>query len=126
MRYVKKLARPWGPGLIVIILLVALFVFDPSSVAIILGSGAGSLISPILLILVVILGVATRSWWQSVVGMALVTVLNRVFFVRPLGDELPGWDIISGLGTFFVGLLLITLLSGIRDLLLRREATQNV
>ena len=126
MRHLQKFARPWAPGLVVIVLLLVLFMFDSGSVAILLGSGAGSLISPALLVLVLVLSLATKSWWHSVVGMALLAIVNRLVFTRPLGDEMPGWDIISGLGAFCVGLIVISLFSGARHLLSRKKATEHV
>ena len=117
MRIVQILSSAWGPGLVVLLTLIALFAFDASGVAILLGFGTGTLGAPIVFAVVALTGIAARKWWQSLIGVALAVTLT-LFLFRPLGDEPPGWEVIKDLGAACVFTLIIALISGFRDALL--------
>lgn len=121
MNYGKFFAQPWFPGLAVLMLFALLMFFDPSSVAIFLGTGAGSMVSPFVLVGVILLGIAARRSWHSVIGMTLVAAVHRMFFTNPIGERAPGWDVLAGIGSFTVGLLLISLISAATRFFARRS-----
>lgn len=113
----QMFGRAWFPGVVVVVLLGLLMIVDASSVALWLGAGVGSLFSPVVAVFVVGLALLSQTWWHTVLGIGTLATANQLFFTSGLSDDIPGWAINAGIGTFVVGVLIISLVSGFRNLI---------
>ena len=110
-----NLARAWLPGVVVALVWLVLLVGSPSDAAILLGSGLGTLASPLIVLAVLITGLLARRWWQAVAAAIALALLNRLLFISPLEARPVSWEMFVGVGAVAVSLVIIALIAGTRD-----------
>lgn len=113
----KFLGRPWGPCIAVVLTLIIFIPFDSHTVAILIGAGAASLFSPIMLAGILVVGLASKMWWQPLLAAPILAIAYRLLFTNPIGDQMPGWELLATVGSIMMCLVAIGALAGVKALL---------
>ena len=105
---------PWISGFVVAILLLILLAFSSGTVAVIIGFGLGSMLSPPLFLGVLIIGLSADRWWKPIVIFGLLVIANRAMYLKPLTEKPIELDIFQQISALGIGLLLISIICGFR------------
>ena len=115
-KFKALMASQAGPGIISVLLLLAMAAVDPMLIAAPLGGGLGILANPVTVAIIALTAAAADGWRPALLGTSLAAIFGNTIGVHPLEDEPTGWRIAMILGTLFVGSIIVAIFGGLKML----------